>query len=213
MSKNHYPKIDTLYVRDDDFKVSPFSEVRHPEFLYIKDWLWMEKIDGSNISIVDNVYGTFWRGRTDNANFTKEVVAALNSEVTRLSDGLDTIRREHGLDSIEVFGEIYGPKIQSGGIYSDSIRTTYYDIRIEENLWLGHEDFIKNAEFLNLKVPAHGVESLDRLVSLASSGFDTLESGGTGGRSEGIIAKTLRPLYMNDGNRLMFKLKTKDFRR
>ena len=49
MSAKKYPKIDTLYTRDEKFKVT--DEIRRPEFLVPAEWLVTEKIDGTNIRI------------------------------------------------------------------------------------------------------------------------------------------------------------------
>ncbi len=49
MSCKKYPKIDTLYTRDEKFKVT--DEIRRPEFLIPHEWLVTEKIHGCNIRI------------------------------------------------------------------------------------------------------------------------------------------------------------------
>jgi hypothetical protein len=50
-----FPKIDTLYTRDEKFKVT--DEIRRPEFLVPREWLVTEKIHGCNIrvSLEENV--------------------------------------------------------------------------------------------------------------------------------------------------------------
>ncbi len=49
MSCPKYPKIDTLYTRDEKFKVT--DEIRRPEFLVPREWLVTEKIHGCNIRV------------------------------------------------------------------------------------------------------------------------------------------------------------------
>ncbi len=44
-----YEKIDTLYTRDEKFKVT--DEIRRPEFLIPQEWLVTEKINGTNIRV------------------------------------------------------------------------------------------------------------------------------------------------------------------
>ncbi len=44
-----YPKIDTLYTRDEKFKVT--DEIRRPEFLVPREWLVTEQIHGTNIRV------------------------------------------------------------------------------------------------------------------------------------------------------------------
>ncbi len=49
MSCPKFPKIDTLYTRDEKFKVT--DEIRRPEFLVPQEWLVTEKIHGCNIRV------------------------------------------------------------------------------------------------------------------------------------------------------------------
>ncbi len=49
MGCKKYPKIDTLYTRDEKFKVT--DEIRRPEFLVPREWLVTEKIHGCNIRV------------------------------------------------------------------------------------------------------------------------------------------------------------------
>ncbi len=49
MSCPKYPKIDTLYTRDEKFEVT--DDVRRPEFLVPGRWLVTEKIHGCNIRV------------------------------------------------------------------------------------------------------------------------------------------------------------------
>ena len=51
-----YPKIQTLYDRDEKFKVDP-TQIRCPEFSLITRWLITEKIDGTNVRIVRTTDG------------------------------------------------------------------------------------------------------------------------------------------------------------
>ena len=49
MSCKKYPKIDTLFTRDEKFKIT--DEIRRPEFAVPSEWLVTEKIHGTNIRI------------------------------------------------------------------------------------------------------------------------------------------------------------------
>lgn len=50
MTAPHYPKIETLYNRDENFKVK-VGELRRPEFAIPRHWVVTEKIDGTNCRI------------------------------------------------------------------------------------------------------------------------------------------------------------------
>ena len=64
-----YPKIETLYDRNEDFKVDT-TAIRMAEFELIKRWRVTEKIDGMNVRVVwhANPQNLLFWGRTDNAN-------------------------------------------------------------------------------------------------------------------------------------------------
>lgn len=204
----YYPKIQTLYNRGSDFKVT--TELRRPEFGYINNWLWMEKLDGSNISIVQNNGGTNWRGRTPRSQFTKEVQNYLSLLCERWHETLVLKRIEYRLDSIEIFGEVIGPKIQNGEIYSDKITSRWYDIRVNNSLWLDWDHVIDYSRDLEFTKPRYGMLPLHRIRDMVQAGFNTAE-GNREGPAEGVVAKTWVPLYNNNNDRLIWKLKTKDF--
>ncbi len=78
-----YPKIETLFVRDEQtFKVT--DELRHPEFGLIKTWHVTEKIDGTNIRIGLQPLAPIIsiQGRTDAA----EIPPFLRSELEKMFD-------------------------------------------------------------------------------------------------------------------------------
>jgi len=71
-----YPKMETLFVRDENFKVT--NKIRCPEFANIKEWLVTEKIDGTNIRIIYTTEGkVLIRGRTDVAQIPKFLLKEL----------------------------------------------------------------------------------------------------------------------------------------
>ncbi|KKL53664.1 hypothetical protein LCGC14_2273140, partial [marine sediment metagenome] len=45
-----YPKIDTLYERDENFKVD-VTRIRRPEFSIPREWVVTEKVDGCNMRV------------------------------------------------------------------------------------------------------------------------------------------------------------------
>ena len=76
-----YPKIETLFNRDEKFKLT--SEVRSPVFATIKSWVVTEKIDGTNIRInLDENDVVTFNGRTDNAQIPAELAIYIVKEFT-----------------------------------------------------------------------------------------------------------------------------------
>ena len=66
-----YPKIDALFERNSDLKLS--NIFRDPAFEYLKDLKWQgfEKLDGTNVRIYWDGYRVSTHGRTDNVVFEK----------------------------------------------------------------------------------------------------------------------------------------------
>ena len=100
MSCPKYPKIDTLYTRDEKFKIT--DEIRRPEFLIPQEWLVTEKIDGTNIRIsleremaLDDPSGEEWvmriNGRNDNSQIPPNLLRYLQDAFTL--EGLKSLWR------------------------------------------------------------------------------------------------------------------------
>ena len=58
-----------------------------------------------------------------------------------------------------------------------------------------------------------GEYSLDKIVEYVKEGFDSVvaEEEGTPRKAEGLVGRTIEPLFDKRGRRLIIKLKTKDF--
>jgi hypothetical protein len=226
-----YPKIETLFDRGEDFLVEVGS-YRRPEFALIDRWLVTEKVDGTNIRLifesVDRPEGCICTiaGRTDNAQIPKPLENHLTEIVFKIRGEVDLIMQEHSLESFGLYGEGYGAKIQSGGWYREDQGFTLFDVRAGGS-WLDDDAVTSTAERLGLeRVPLlrppglEDSESDDRMwwtlreiVHDVSTGLRSRVARVEPRQMEGIVARPPVPLYDRRGERVMFKLKTKDFRR
>jgi ATP-dependent RNA circularization protein (DNA/RNA ligase family) len=208
-----YPKIETLYNRDDNFKVVP-GDFRVPEFALVKRWLFTEKIDGRNHRIILHHDGQVkHRGRTDRAQFADFEMAGAQAAIDE--DQLRYVIKEgdSGWPLTILYGELYGPKIQGGGKYRDDVGFRLFDIRIED-WWMNWSDVVDIGTQLGLQiVPVLGEYDswlptcLDELLDLLPDG-SRLEKPG---EPEGVVARTEPLLMTRRGDRLMWKLKVRDF--
>lgn len=212
-----YPKIDNMYKRNPDRKSELLiGQFTRPEFSAINAWDASEKIDGMNVqmkfhSVFNNSFDI--NGRTDNTQFS-----LLQEEF--LLDYGDDIRGRVGhiinsfdLDSLTIYGELYGPKIQAGGNYSQSLGFRAFDMLVNDKVWLAPDDVRKNAEAMNVEmVPSLGIMTTDDLFLMVAGGFKSTFSDNEEYDAEGVIAKVPWNLYDQRGRRVMFKLKTKDLR-
>ena len=211
-----YPKIQTLYNRDaeGDYGVIP-DQVRCPEFGLVKRWLFTEKVDGRNHRIILHSEGQVeHRGRTDKAQFSKAQMDAALGIVTE-----DRLRAQFdpGLEVI-LYGELYGPGVQKGGKYRGDIGFALFDVRVAD-WWLNWSTICEIASDLGLKtVPYLGQREYylptcqAELLDIFWNGGDSVISENKGVIPEGIVARTDPLLLMRNGDRLMWKLKLKDFK-
>lgn len=176
------------------------------------------------------------KGRSDKASLPKDLEVNLHTEdAERLWQEMQL-----PYDVVVTFyGEAFGPGIQKGGYYSPEKKIAVFDLmtsrfkpfdnanRIEEgtagmlgtgrwsHAWRSWEECKSAAKTLGLwHVPeVYNEVSIAEMVEDVRAGFDSLIApalGGEGGPVEGIVVKTSPYLYDGRGNRVMFKLKTKD---
>ena len=205
-----YHKINTLFKRDMESKNKTLiiGEYSMPEFEYLKDnkWSLTEKIDGTNIRVIWDYVNkdiTF-KGKTDNAS----IPANLFKELTLMFTTEKFVEVFSETD-VCLYGEGYGAKIQNGGNYiPDGNDFILFDIKVGE-WWLKREDVLGIAGKLDLDVvPDLGIGTLDAMIKLVKSGF---ESRIGNCKAEGIVARPLVELKARNGERIITKLKFRDF--
>ena len=205
-----YHKIQTIFDRDPDVNfryVIPWSWALE-EFAYLADNIWhfTEKIDGTNIRVIwEGQIGLLsFNGKTDNAQIPAHLVNKLRE---RFPDGL----MEKTFQEVDVclYGEGYGVKIQKGGGYiPDGVDFILFDVRIGK-WWLKRADVEDVAKKLGIEtVPLLGSGSLYDAAEMVERGFKSA----IGNRpAEGLVVRCPAELFTRNGQRLIGKLKTKDF--
>ena len=208
-----YPKIETLFVRDEKtFKVT--DQLRLPEFDLVKRWLVTEKIDGTNVRVFFDganlgVPTVRFKGRTENAQMPTFLLTHLQDAFTAEKVGAAF---DEG-SSVILFGEGYGPKIQKGGNYRSDVSFRLFDVRVGE-WWLNWDGVDDVADKLGIRtVPVLGrCDSLDRAIERLRHGSPVaFQEAENEIPQEGIVARTDPLLMTRGGDRLMWKLKAKDY--
>lgn len=204
-----YPKIETLFNRDKDtFKVIT-DEIRCPEFSAIKWWHVTEKVDGTNIRVGLENGKRVVNGRTDNAQIPATLYAVL--ETLLPEEKIKAALPE--CENLVLFGEGYGPKIQSGGNYSTEQSFCLFDVWVN-GIWLEQENVQDVAGKLGVKFApvVSGGCDLQDAIELAKMKHSYLAmTHDKSGPTEGIVARSKPLLLDRRGNRVMWKLKVKDF--
>ena len=208
-----YPKMETLFKRDENFKVT--DEIRLPEFENIKNWLITEKIDGTNIRIIYTPDGKLLiRGRTDKASIPTFLLEELQNMFTveKVKAILD-YPIEKGLC---LYGEGYGAKIQrGGGNYNKGNSFRLFDVWID-GWWLEWDSVVETAEKLEIStVPSLGVVSMETAVIKVKEKYLSSvaqEEGFINCEAEGIVARAYPTMLFRRGNPIKWKLKVKDYK-
>lgn len=205
-----YPKIKTVFKRE---KKKPFKVIEGDwslsEFEYLRcaEWEFTEKINGTNIRVMFNGIDLKFGGRTDNAQIPKFLLEKL-TEKFKTTQFVDVF----GFGGVKVclYGEGYGAKIQKGGgnYISDGVDFILFDVLIDD-WWLERENIEDIAEKLGIDVvPIVNYGPLDKAIRLVKNG---LESRWGNFEAEGLVMKPKVGLRTKRGDRIITKIKRKDF--
>ena len=209
-----YPKIETLYERDEStHRLKPEMVLKNRVYGIIKTWHFTEKIDGTNIRCIWQEGKLSFGGRTDNAQIHADLIKFLYENVTveKMRTAFPTANGEPPMDAV-VYGEGYGPGIQKGGgDYSPTKGLIVFDVLVGGKWWLNWEAVCDVARKLGLPaVPYLGEMTLDQAAEVVRAGFPSALNCGKR-RAEGLVGRPVETLFDKKGSRLILKLKTKDF--
>jgi RNA ligase len=216
-----YPKINTIWKRDARGRIVE-DEYATPELAYLADlmWDWTEKVNGTNTRIgwdaAKPPLGDFEiSGRTADAQIPAKLIATLRElikpELLRAAFDDEGSRPPGHAASVTLYGEGYGAGIQKGGgNYSDSQTFVLFDVVVDE-WWLSRENVADVARKLDLRVvPSFGQMTLKAASDLVKSG--PLMSTWGAFAAEGLVGRPAVDLHDRRGDRIMAKIKTRDFR-
>ena len=207
-----YHKIDTIFKREHSNGKLIVGDWSKPEFEYLKDNIWTfdEKVDGTNIRVGwddDNGIPFSIKGRTENA----QIPAFLNEALVKLFDEEKLRKLFPDAKELCLYGEGYGRKIQKvGSLYiPDGNCFCLFDIRVG-NWWLLRKDVEQIGESLGLKIaPIVGEGTLQDSITFVQS-----DPKSTWGDfiMEGLILRPKVPLTMRSGERVITKIKVRDYK-
>lgn len=205
-----YHKIQTVFFRDpaNNHKTLLDWEYAKPEFKYLQasKWIWTEKVDGTNIRVMISDTGDIrFGGKTDNAQIPAKLIAHLNDTFLPMRDRLVDIFPDGGC----LYGEGYGAGIKKGGgAYLSEQGFVMFDVSVG-NWWLKRESVEDVASKLSVPiVPIVGTGSLVSMVGFVMRGFDSQWGDFL---AEGVVARPAVELFTRSGERIITKLKYKDF--
>lgn len=240
-SPNTYQKINTIFKRDANNIIMPYDGFAIPELEWLRNCKFdaTEKIDGTCIrlevtpTIADDgsliTFEVAYKGKTDNANMPKHLDAFLKEtypeDKVLASLGLpkvvtQEVMTEKNWTSFEsipmytIYGEGYGMKIQAGGNYiRNGVGFIVFDVKVGD-WYLLREAMESVAEKLGAPaVPYMGQFTIDEAIDFVRTGFKSTIAENPDYDAEGLVLKTPDGLKTRRGERIIFKVKTCDFRK
>lgn len=213
MSKE-YHKIVTLWKREDkkphNMMVGTYAL---PEFEALEnvEWVSTEKIDGTNIRIMWDGNQVIFGGKTDNAQIPTPLIYKLQ-ELFMGQANEQKLEEVFGPEPATLYGEGFGNRIQGVGkqYNPDGVDFILFDVRIGD-FWLERENVEDIAQKLDLKVvPIVFKGPLKDTSDFVASGFDS-QHGEL--KAEGVVSKPAVEMFNRKGERIITKLKFKDFQK
>lgn len=210
-----YEKIDTLYVRDTTgTKKLIEGQFRDPtvEFLAPCEWIWTEKVDGTNIRVYWDGHIVTFGGRTDNASIPAELVTRLN-ELFGGEANAQMFEQMFGEKEVILFGEGYGRKIQKGGgnYIPNGVDFILFDVLVGEN-YLERANVEDIARAMGIKVvPIIGSGSLFDAAEYVKIPRKSVVAEGRCDM-EGLVCRPKMEMRDRRGNRLIVKVKYCDMK-
>lgn len=206
---SEYHKIQTVFLRDPDTKFKTLLDGQYalPEFEYLaaNNWIFTEKVDGTNIRIyIDGEGNATFGGRTDRA----QIPATLIERLQAITADKDNLANKFP-DGAILYGEGYGAKIQKGGgNYREDQSFVLFDVRVGD-WWLERDAVVDVAAAIGIEVvPSIGAGPLSDALDMCRVGF---HSSWGDFAAEGIVARPEVGLCNRSGKRVITKIKCKDF--
>lgn len=207
-----YIKIETPFERDTSgSKKLIEGKWRNESIEYLRNaqWVFTEKIDGTNISVVWDGHKVELHGRTERAQIPSHLVNRLHDlfggEVNE-----ELFEQTFGETPMILYGEGYGIKIQNGGLYRDDVDFILFDVyQPDMDIWLKREAVESIAKTFNIDVVPVILEgTIDEAIDYVKHNpKSTIGSA----PMEGLVGRPEIELKDRCGKRVIVKIKVKDF--
>lgn len=215
-----YHHIDAPTVQDDEWgkehkqrklvvpKEGQDEAYRSPLLAYLAnvDWVYSRKIDGANLRVQWDGEEALWNGKSDKFVCGAELTEYMNNTFLE-----EIFEEKFGRDRrVLLFGEHMGPKVQGNELVLKKDEFILYDVNID-GTWLSSFDVIEVARYFNVRnifsFMPHGMlaDTLNNLIKRVADGeFKDWE---------GIVARPAVEMRDQKGQRVIVKIKNKDYLR
>lgn len=205
-----YTKIPNIFKREE-YGNNKLIEGAYstPELEYLANvpWVWTEKVDGTNIRVMWDGHSVSFGGRTDKAQIPAHLVNKLN-ELFGGTNKEEIFEQKFGESNVILFGEGFGEKIQKGGGLYGPVDFILFDVMIG-NMWLKRDAVEDIANTFGIRVvPIVNTGTLTEAVEFIRK---HPKSNLRDAEMEGVVCRPLHELSDRRGNRLIVKVKCRDF--
>jgi len=208
-----YHKIEGLFKRDMEGDKQLMEGVfRNPVVEYIKDceWIFTEKVDGTNVRVHWNGHKVSFGGRTDNAQMPMPLMEKLQ-ELFSGDVNEELFEQRFGEGEVTFYGEGYGGKIQKGSLYNPTQTFILFDVKVGD-VFLERENVEDLAKVFNIDVVPvilRGTiqEAIDYVKTKPKSQVAIEEK-----ESEGLVGTPSIRLKDFRASRIIIKVKVRDFK-
>ena len=205
-----YTKIPNIYRRESFGKnklIEGSYSTLELEYLKYADWEFTEKVDGCNIRVCWDGYRVSFMGRTDRAQIPAHLLKRLE-ELFGGESKEELFEQTFGKKEVILFGEGFGEKIQKGGDLYGPADFILFDVYID-GFWLASDAVCEIAETFEIKVVPYmfrgDLESGVRFIK--SHPMSLLRDS----EMEGIVGRPMVQMFSRTGERIMVKIKCRDF--
>ena len=205
-----YEKIETPFKRDmNGTKKLIEGDFRNDSIAFLKnnEWMWTEKIDGTNTRVIWDGHNVSFAGHTDRAQLPNTLIAKLN-ELFGGNTNEENFEQKFGEKQVILYGEGYGAGIQNGGAYRKDVSFILFDVNID-GTYLSRQNIEDIAKAFNIDVvPIIFNGTVDEAVEYVKA--KPQSTIGTA-KMEGLVGKPLVELTDRRGKRIITKVKVCDF--
>lgn len=205
-----YHKIKNLFVFDKETKKF-LPDFRDSTFVALANiqWIFTEKIDGTNFRIFWDGHKLTYGGRTNNAQFNKKQIEFIDKYLVN-PENEELFEQLFGEKEVMVYGELFGAGINNGGRYvgGEGFDFRVFDIEIGGFFIERGENFDNICFQLNLaSVPITFVGTLPEAVELVRK---TPTSTFSDAPLEGFVGVPVGGFLDRMGKRIIVKIKRRD---
>lgn len=213
-----YHKINSLYLRNEKGKILEGNFVNETfEELYNSNYRfeYTEKVDGTNIRVIitkeDSTFKVEFRGRTDKAVIPSHLLSKLESIFNDVdwNKPFDWER----CSEVILYGEGFGHKIQGCGNHyrAEDVDFALFDIMIDGTFM--NSDFVT---FMAVYFGIHraevlGIASLREIEEFVKSKPCSKLAEDPNFPMEGVVCRPIGDIKYRSGNRIIVKIKHKDY--